>query len=61
MYVDMYGITQMLYKEGELKYGKEGVFRFSFMQTVYSMDFTIGFTAGSAVLHFWTSPSAPSH
>ena len=24
MYVDMYGTTQMLYKEGELKYGKEG-------------------------------------
>ena len=24
MYVDMYGTTQMLYKDGELKYGKEG-------------------------------------
>ena len=24
MYVDMYGTTQMLYKNGELKYGKEG-------------------------------------
>ncbi len=23
MYVDMYGTTQMLYKEGELKYGKD--------------------------------------
>lgn len=23
MYVDMYGTTQMLYKEGELKYGKK--------------------------------------
>ena len=40
MYVDMYGTTQMLYKEGELKYGKEGDEYLSFCN--YAFDLRSG-------------------